>query len=91
MSHFLVHRKPVRAARGRESSIFYVGPSVSTGSRCSGRPTLRTASEKRDGLPRSELKKIEVALVAMAAMAQTAYMRPVAATGMSTPLLRGGA
>ncbi len=34
------------------------------------RPTLRTASKNRRGRPRSELKKIAVTLIAIAAIAQ---------------------
>src|SRR5262249_839921 len=47
-----------------------------------GRPTLRIASKKRRGLPHSELMKIAVTLTAIATIAHTGWIRPVAARGM---------
>src|SRR6266849_4898428 len=52
------------------------------------RPTLSTASKKRDGRPQRALTKMLVTLAAIAAIAQTGYTSPVAAAGMPRPLKR---
>ena len=44
------------------------------------------ASKNSDGRPHSELRKMAVTLIAIAAMAQIGWMNPVAANGMPMPL-----